>query len=204
MDAGFGAVKLKVGGPDLARDVRRATLVREAVGADARVMVDANQQWSVPRAIEACRALAPLDLHWIEEPTHPDDVLGHRRIAEDARPVRLAAGEHLPNRVVFKNYLTAGALAFAQPDAVRLGGVGEFLAVSLLARRAGIPVVPHVGDMGQLHQHLVLVNHVVLGHDVTFLEHIPHLHERFIHPVRVEGGRYLVPMEPGAGTALHP
>jgi L-fuconate dehydratase len=202
--AGFTAMKLKVGSSDLERDVRRARLVREAAGADARIMVDANQQWSVAQAIEFARRTRDLDLFWIEEPTHPDDVLGHQMIAKTIAPVKVAAGEHVPNRIVFKNYLQAGALAFCQVDAVRVAGVSEFLVISLLARKFGIPVIPHVGDMGQLHQHLVLFNHIALCHDAVFLEHIPHLQGYFIEPVRVERGVYRTPWEPGSSCQLKP
>lgn len=202
MDAGFGAMKLKVGSPDPERDIRRAFLVRETVGPDARVMLDCNQQWTLPQAVRRCLALAPMDPFWVEEPTHPDDVSAHQALARAIHPVRVALGEHVPNRVLFKNFLQAGAMHFVQPDCVRLGGVGEFLTVSLLARRFGLPVVPHVGDMGQIHQHLVLFNHVALGTEPLFLEVIPHLAERFVHPARIEDGRYVAPQTPGAGTAL--
>lgn len=202
--AGFDAMKLKVGSPDMDRDIRRARLVREAAGPQARVMVDANQQWTVPQAVAFGARTADLDLFWIEEPTHPDDVLGHVAIAEAVAPVKIAAGEHVPNRVVFKNYLQAGALAFCQVDAVRVAGVSEFLLVSLLARKFGVPVVPHVGDMGQLHQHLVLFNHIALGHEVVFLEHIPHLREHFAEPCRIEHGFYRTPESPGASCDLLP
>ncbi len=202
--AGFDAMKLKVGSPDMDRDIRRARLVRAAAGPQARVMVDANQQWTVPQAIEFGRRTADLGLFWIEEPTHPDDVLGHVAIAKAVAPVKIAAGEHVPNRVVFKNYLQAGALAFCQVDAVRVGGVSEFLVVSLLARKFGVPVVPHVGDMGQLHQHLVLFNHIALGHEVVFLEHIPHLRDKFTDPCRIEDGLYRTPETPGASCDLLP
>jgi L-fuconate dehydratase len=116
--------------------------------------------------------------------------------------LKLALGEHVPNRVIFKNYLQTGSAGFIQVDAVRVAGVSEFLAVSLLARKFGIPVVPHVGDMGQLHQHLVHFNHIGMGHEALFLEHIPHLREHFIHPVRVEEGVYHTPEEPGSGCDL--
>ena len=202
--AGFTAMKLKVGSDDRERDVRRARLVREAAGPDACVMVDANQQWTVSEALDFARRTQELDLFWIEEPTHPDDVLGHRAIAEATAPVRVAAGEHVPNRIVFKNYLQADALGFCQVDAVRVAGVSEFLVVSLLARRFGIPVVPHVGDMGQLHQHLVLFNHIALGHEALFLEHIPHLRRHFVEPVTVERGVYRTPREPGSSCQLKP
>ncbi len=200
--AGFTAMKLKVGSDELARDLRRLELVREAVGESTTLMVDANQRWTWPTAERACRGFAELGVEWIEEPTHPDDVLGHQRLARLAAPVKIAAGEHLPNRVVFKNYLQAEAMQVVQADALRLAGVGEFLTVSLLARAFGQTVIPHVGDMGQLHQHLVLVNHIALGHDQTFLEVIPHLADRFTDPVRVVDGRYRAPEVPGGGLNL--
>jgi L-fuconate dehydratase len=185
------------------KDLRRAAIVREAAGPDATVMVDCNQQWSMPRALEFGERSRDLDLFWIEEPTHPDDILGHATLVDAYAPTKVAAGEHVPNRIVFKNYLQAGAMGICQVDAVRVAGVSEFLAVSLMARQRGVPLVPHVGDMGQLHQHLVLFNHVALGHADLLLEHIPHLRERFVHPCRVEGGVYHTPLEPGAGCDLH-
>jgi L-fuconate dehydratase len=202
--AGFTAMKLKVGSRDPDRDLRRARIVREAAGNKARVMVDANQQWTLPQALDICHRLRDIDPFWIEEPTHPDDVLGHKTLADAIAPTKLALGEHVPNRVVFKNYLQAKCAGFLQPDAVRVAGVSEFLAVSLLCRRFGVPVVPHVGDMGQLHQHLALFNHIALGHEAIFLEHIPHLREHFVHPCRVEGGVYQTPQEAGASCDLKP
>ena len=202
VDAGFAAMKLKVGSHDHDRDVRRAELVRETAGPGAQVMVDANQQWSLPEAISVCGRLRAIDPYWIEEPTHPDDVHAHAVLAESISPVPLALGEHVPNRVVFKNYLQANCVGFCQVDAVRVAGVSEFIAISLLCRQFGIPVVPHVGDMGQLHQHLVVFNHIALGHPALFLEHIPHLRDRFTHPARVEHGRYRIPQEPGSSCDL--
>lgn len=199
---GFTAMKLKVGSPDLARDVRRARLVRRAAGDSVRLMVDANQQWTIAQAITFAEATRDLNLFWLEEPTHPDDVIGHRTIAEAIAPVRVAAGEHVPNRILFKNYLQAGAMAICQVDAVRVAGVSEFLVISLLARKYGVPVIPHVGDMGQLHQHLVLFNHIALDHDAIFLEHIPHLQAHFTEPVRIVAGRYTTPRQPGSSCDL--
>jgi L-fuconate dehydratase len=167
-------------------------------------MCDANQKWSLPEAEAACRALAPLQPLWIEEPTHPDDLLAHQRLNREIVPGRIASGEHFPNRIVFKNYLQAGALAYVQADAVRLAGVSEFLAVSLLAKQFDKPIVPHVGDMGQLHQHLVLFNAIVLGQEPVFLEHIPHLKPYFVQPAQVESGVYKIPQEPGASCELLP
>ncbi len=199
---GFTAMKLKVGSPDSDRDIRRARIVREAAGDGVRVMVDANQQWNLPKALRVCADLREIDPYWIEEPTHPDDVLGHKTLAEAIRPVKLALGEHVPNRVVFKNYLQARCAGFIQVDAVRVAGVSEFLVVSLLCRKFGIPVVPHVGDMGQIHQHLVLFNHIGMGHEALFLEHIPHLREHFENPCAVSGGIYRTPEEPGLSCDL--
>ncbi len=202
--AGFTAMKLKVGSRDPERDLRRAAIVREVAGDKARVMVDANQQWTLPQALDVCRRLRAINPFWIEEPTHPDDVLGHKTLAVAIAPTKLAIGEHVPNRVVFKNYLQAGCAGFIQVDAVRVAGVSEFLAVSLLGRRFGVPVVPHVGDMGQLHQHLALFNHIALGHELVFLEHIPHLRKHFVHPCKVEGGVYQTPQEIGSSCDLQP
>jgi L-fuconate dehydratase len=202
LEAGFTAMKLKVGSRDPERDLRRARIVREVAGPTARVMVDANQQWTLPQALEICARLKEINPYWIEEPTHPDDVTAHKTLAEAIAPVKLALGEHVPNRVIFKNYLQAGCAGFIQVDAVRVAGVSEFLAVSLLCRKFGVPVVPHVGDMGQLHQHLVLFNHIGLDLPVVFLEHIPHLREHFVHPCHMENGVYLTPQEAGLSCDL--
>lgn len=199
---GFNAMKLKVGSRDPDRDIRRAGIVRETAGNAARVMVDANQQWSLPQALAVCRRLQAIEPFWIEEPTHPDDVVGHKTLAEAIAPTKLALGEHVPNRIVFKNYLQAKCAGFIQVDAVRVAGVSEFIAVSLLSRKFGVPVVPHVGDMGQLHQHLVLFNHIALGHEVVFLEHIPHLQKYFVQPCNVSGGVYHTPQEIGSSCDL--
>ncbi len=199
---GFRALKLKVGSPDPARDLRRAAMLREAAGPDCRLMFDANQQWTLDAARRMCGALRAVDPFWIEEPTHPDDVSAHALLAREIAPVQIALGEHVPNPVLFKNFLEAGAVHFVQPDCTRLAGAGEFLLVSLMARRRGLPVVPHVGDMGQIHQHLVLFNHVALGCEALFLEHIPHLREYFVHPASVEGGVYRTPLEPGLSCDL--
>lgn len=200
--AGFTAMKLKVGSQDPERDLHRARIVREVAGPDAKVMVDANQQWTLPQALEICTRLKEINPFWIEEPTHPDDVTGHKTLAEAIAPVKLALGEHVPNRIIFKNYLQSGSAGFIQVDAVRVAGVSEFLAVSLMCRKFGVPVVPHVGDMGQLHQHLVLFNHIGLDLPAVFLEHIPHLRSKFVHPVKVEGGVYHTPQDIGASCDL--
>jgi L-fuconate dehydratase len=202
LDAGFTAMKLKVGSEDLNRDLRRMEILREQAGPNVRLMVDANQQWNLPKALEFGRRAKDFNLYWIEEPTHPDDLLAHRTISEQIAPVKIAAGEHVPNRVLFKNYLQMNCLGFCQVDALRVAGVSEFIVVSMLAKVFGVPVVPHVGDTGQLHQHLVLFNHVALGHEALFLEYIPHLNEHFSTPCRVEGGVYITPQDTGASCDL--
>jgi L-fuconate dehydratase len=202
LDRGFTAFKLKVGSKDGQRDIRRAEMLRHLVGKDALLMVDVNQQWTLPQAIGMCERLKPVQPFWVEEPTHPDDVLGHRALARAIAPMRIAAGEHIPNRVLFKNFMLAGALHFVQVDCTRVAGISEFLTVSLLARKLGLPVVPHVGEMGQIHQHLVLFNHIAMGHEPLFLEYIPHVREHFLHPADVSGGVYRTPQEPGCSCDL--
>ena len=202
LDQGFTAMKLKAGSRQARRDIERACLVRETAGHAATIMLDANQQWTYPQALVIGRELKDIDLYWIEEPTHPDDLLAHKRLAEELAPVKIAAGEHIPNAVMFKNFMQAQAAHFIQVDCTRVGGVSEFLVVSLLAKKLGLPVVPHVGDMGQIHQHLVLFNHIALAHDPVFLEYIPHLRDRFREPAIVEAGRYQTPQLPGASTQL--
>ena len=202
IEKGFRAFKLKVGSTDRNRDLRRATMLRECAGTSATLMFDANQQWNLPTALEMCREIARLDPLWIEEPTHPDDIRAHSELASAIAPVKIAAGEHIPNRVVFKNFVEAKAIHFVQADATRLAGVSEFLTVSLLARKFNLPMVPHVGDMGQIHQHMVLFNHIALGHEIVFLEYIPHLRSKFVFPARVQHGVYKTPDEPGASVDL--
>lgn len=202
---GFGMLKLKVGG-SLEDDVRRLRLAREAVGPDVRIAVDANQRWDVAAAIEWMRALAPYDPYWIEEPTSPDDVLGHRAIASAIRPVRVATGEHVHNRVMFKQYLAAGALDVLQIDAARVGGVNENVAILLLAAKFGVPVCPHAGGVGlcELVRHLSMFDYVaVSGTDVDrSIEWVDHLHEHFTDPAIVRGGRYLAPTQPGFSARI--
>ncbi|MCP5534849.1 MAG: mandelate racemase [Akkermansiaceae bacterium] len=201
--AGFTAMKLKVGSPDMDFDLRRTEIVREGAGDAATLMVDCNQQWTVPRALEYGRRSRGFNLFWIEEPTHPDDILGHATLAKAYAPhTKVAAGEHVPNRIIFKNYFQAEAHGFCQVDAVRVAGVSEFLAVSLMAKNRNIPIVPHVGDMGQIHQHLVLFNHIGMGHEALLLEHIPHLQKHFVNPCVVQDGVYQTPQEPGMSSDL--
>jgi len=202
LDSGFRAFKLKVGSQDPNRDIRRADMLRGAAGNDSMIMLDVNQQWTFPQALRMCESLRSISPYWIEEPTHPDDIAAHRKLAQTIAPIPIALGEHVPNRVLFKNFMEADAVHFVQVDCTRVAGISEFLTVSLLARKFGLPVVPHVGDMGQIHQHLVLFNRIAIGHPVTFLEYIPHLRKYFTHPARVEDGVYATPQDLGCSSDL--
>jgi L-fuconate dehydratase len=202
IDKGFGGFKLKVGSPDPARDIRRAHLLRGAIGDKALLMLDTNQQWTYPQAVEMCRELMAVSPYWIEEPTHPDDIVAHRNLLAAVPGLKIATGEHVPNRVLFKNFMELGALQFVQVDCTRVAGISEFLAVSLMAKKYDLPVVPHVGDMGQIHQHLVLFNHIGMGHRVEFLEYIPHLRPYFVHPAVVKQGHYVTPQDAGISVDL--
>ena len=196
---GFGAIKLKVGSADPTRDVRRLYLLRRALGDDIKIMLDANQKWEFRQALHIGTEIRGMNPYWIEEPLHPDDVVGHSRLQDALAPIQIAAGEHIPNSVMFKNFLQMKALSICQVDCTRVAGVSEFILVSLLARKFDVKVIPHVGDMGQIHQHLVLFNHIALGMDLAFLEYIPHLQQLFKYPAIVRNGVYEVPHEAGAG-----
>ncbi len=202
---GWNDVKMKVGGPP-ENDARRAAIIREEIGPERRLMMDANQVWDVPEAIEKTLALREYEPYWMEEPTSPDDVLGHAAIAEAIAPIKVATGEHCMNRVLFKQFMQAGGLQVCQVDACRLGGVNEVLAVLLLAARFGIPVCPHSGGVGlcELTQHLSIVDYVCVGAslDGRLLEYVDHLHEHFHDPVRIRGGRYVAPEQPGYSAAM--
>ncbi|WP_181774832.1 enolase C-terminal domain-like protein [Amycolatopsis pittospori] len=203
---GFEMIKLKVGG-NLEDDVRRMKLARETVGTGIRVAVDANQRWDVSAAITWMTALAPYDPYWIEEPTSPDDVLGHAAIAKALSPIRVATGEHVQNRVVFKQLLQADAISVLQLDAARVGGFNENLAILLLSAKFGVPVCPHAGGVGlcELVRHLSMFDFVaVSGSDVDrSIEWVDHLHEHFTDPAVVADGRYLAPSAPGFSARMH-
>src|SRR4051812_13205466 len=202
---GFTHFKVKVGA-DPADDARRVGLVREAIGPDARLMIDANQRWDVNEAIDRVRALARYDLMWIEEPTSPDDVLGHATIARAVAPIGVATGEHCANRVLFKQLLQSRAISYCQIDSCRLGGVNENLAVILMASKFGVPVCPHAGGVGlcELVQHLSMWDFLsVSGRmDDRVAEFVDHLHEHFVDPVTMRRGRYLAPTTPGYSSAI--
>ncbi len=202
---GFTQIKLKVGG-DLDEDVRRLALARRVVGPDVRIAVDANQRWDVPEAIRWVNALAPHDLAWIEEPTSPDDVLGHAAIARGVAPIPVATGEHMANRVMFKQFLQLDALQVLQLDATRVAGVNENIAILLLAAKFGVPVCPHAGGVGlcEAVQHLAMFDFVAVSGrlDGRVIEFVDHLHEHFVTPVEVRDGRYRAPLAAGAGMEM--
>jgi L-fuconate dehydratase len=205
VDEGFGLIKLKVGG-DRADDVRRLEIARATVGPDIRIAVDANQRWDVAEAIDWIQALAPYDIAWIEEPTNPDDVLGHAAIARGVAPIPVATGEHMANRVMAKQFLQAEALQVLQIDATRVAGVNENVAMLLLAARFGVPVCPHAGGVGlcEAVQHLAMFDFVAVSGTLEgrVIEFVDHLHEHFVTPVQVRDGRYLAPTAAGAGTEM--
>jgi L-fuconate dehydratase len=203
---GFSIVKLKVGAR-LEDDIRRCRIAREAVGENIGIALDANQVWDVPTAISWLRKLAPVRPEWIEEPTSPDDILGTAAIRA-AIPVPVATGEHISNRVVFKQLLQASAIDIMQIDACRVAGVNENIANLLLAAKFGVPVCPHAGGVGlcEIVQHLAMFDYVAVSGtmDGRVIEWIDHLHEQFVTPAVVTRGRYLTPMAPGASTELLP
>jgi L-fuconate dehydratase len=205
--AGWDSVKLKVGG-DLAADVRRCALAREAIGPDRRLMIDANQTLGAADAVRWAEALAPYDLWWFEEPTSPDDVLAHAAIARAIAPVRVATGEHAHNAVMFKQFLAAGAMGVCQLDAARPGGVDEAVAILLLAAAHDVPVCPHAGGVGlcELVAHLSMFDFVAVSgsREDRMIEYVDHLHEHFVDPVRMQGPAYLPPTRPGYSAEILP
>jgi L-fuconate dehydratase len=204
---GWRSFKIKVGGdPD--EDARRCKVAREEIGSDCTLMLDANQVWDVGEAIERMRELKRFEPAWIEEPTSPDDVLGHAAIRRALRPIGVATGEHCANRVLFKQLMQADAIDYCQIDSCRLGGLNEVLAVLLLAARFDVPVCPHAGGLGlcEYVQHISLIDYISISASLENrrTEYADHLHEHFIDPVRVESGRYRAPTAPGYSIAMRP
>jgi L-fuconate dehydratase len=202
---GWTHIKMKVGG-DHTDDQRRAAIIRDAIGPDRYLMMDANQVWEVQETITRMRDLAAFDPLWIEEPTSPDDVLGHARIARAVAPIGVATGENVPNRVMFKQFLQADAIRYCQIDSARLAGVNEVLAVMLMAAKFGVTVCPHAGGVGlcEYVQHLALFDAICVAPDVTdrVVEYVDHLHEHFVHPVRIRNAAYEVPDAPGYSAEM--
>jgi L-fuconate dehydratase len=203
---GWTCFKQKVGG-NLEDDIRRARILREEIGWDHKLMMDANQVWDVDEAVAAMRRLAQFDPWWIEEPTSPDDILGHAAIRQRIAPIGVATGEHCHNRVMFKQLLQAGAIDFCQVDAARLGGVNEVVLVLLMAAKYGVPVCPHAGGVGlcEYVQNISLFDYICVSASLEnrVLEYVDHLHEHFIEPVVIRNGRYMPPAKPGYTIEMH-
>ncbi|MFE7549302.1 L-fuconate dehydratase [Streptomyces gardneri] len=203
---GFTQIKLKVGA-DLQDDIRRCRVARAAVGPDIRMAIDANQRWDVAEAIAWTTALAEFDPYWIEEPTSPDDVLGHATIRRAVLPIKVATGEHVQNRIIFKQLLQANAIDVLQLDSARVGGVNENLAILLLAAKFGVPVCPHAGGVGlcELVQHLSMFDYVALSGTTEdrVIEFVDHLHQHFVDPVAIRDGHYQAPTTPGFSATMH-
>ncbi len=204
---GWSHFKMKVGA-DITDDLRRAAILREAIGPERKLMMDANQVWSVDTAIANMKRLAAYEPWWIEEPTSPDDILGHGRIAREIAPIKVATGEHCHNAVMFKQFLQADALGFCQIDSCRLAGPNEIVGVLLLADKFGVPVCPHAGGVGlcEYVQHISIYDYVAVSGSLEnrVLEYVDHLHEHFIDPVVMRDGHYMPPTAPGYSIEMKP
>jgi len=204
---GWTHVKMKVGA-SLDDDVRRAALIREEIGWERKLMMDANQVWGVDEAIANMKVLAKFNPWWIEEPTSPDDVLGHARIAREIAPIGVATGEMCQNRVIFKQLFQAQSIRFCQIDSCRVGGINEILAILLMAAKFGVPVCPHAGGVGlcEYVQHLAIFDYIAVSASLEnrILEYVDHLHEHFIDPVVIKNGRYMPPTAPGYSITMKP
>jgi L-fuconate dehydratase len=202
---GFSLIKLKCG-VSLDDDKRRLRLARSVIGPDIKLAVDANQVWNVNQAIDWIKSLADIDLHWVEEPTNPDDVVGHAAIANAIKPVRVATGEHVANRIVFKQLMQSKALSFVQIDATRVAGVNENIAIILMAAKFGLPVCPHAGGVGlcEMVQHLAMFDYVAVGGENSdrVIEYVDHLHEHFVVPTKIVNARYMPPLESGSSAQM--
>ena len=202
---GWKYLKMKVGS-NLEDDMRRASIIREEIGYDMKLMMDANQKWDVEEAIHNVKRLAEFKPWWIEEPTSPDDILGHKAIADAVRPIKVATGEHCQNRVVFKQLITSGAIDICQVDSCRIGGVNEILAVLLMAAKYEIPVCPHSGGVGlcEYVQHLSMIDYICVSGSIEnrVIEYVDHLHEHFLDPVVIKNSAYMPPAVPGYSITM--
>jgi L-fuconate dehydratase len=195
-------------GSNIDDDLRRAAIIREEIGYDLQLMMDANQVWDVEQAIRYVKQLEKYQPWWIEEPTSPDDILGHKRIADAVRPVKVATGEHCPNRVLFKQFITSGAVDICQIDSCRMAGVNEVLTVLLLAAKYRVPVCPHAGGvgLGEYVQHLSMIDYICISASLEnrIIEYVDHLHEHFLYPVTIKNNAYLPPSAPGYSITMKP
>ncbi|CAM3328264.1 L-fuconate dehydratase [Zobellia roscoffensis] len=206
-EAGFDHMKIKVGS-DLQDDMRRAAIIREEIGDDLRLMMDANQKWDVDEAIENMAELKKFNPYWIEEPTSPDDILGHAKIAKAVAPIKVATGEHCQNRVMFKQLMQANAIEICQIDSCRVGGVNEILAILFMASKFNIPVCPHAGGVGlcEYVQHLSMIDYIAISGSLEnrIIEFVDHLHEHFFDPVVIKEGAYMPPSMAGYSITMKP
>ena len=204
-EEGWTHLKMKVGG-DINEDVRRAQIIREEIGDDMVLMMDANQKWDVGEAIENMKHLAPFNPWWIEEPTSPDDILGHLAIAKAVAPIKVATGEHCQNKVLFKQFLQSGAMGICQIDSCRVGGVNELLSIMLMAAKFNVPVCPHAGGVGlcEYVQHLSMIDYIVISGSLEnrITEYVDHLHEHFKYPVIIKKGNYMPPLAAGYSITM--
>lgn len=204
-ESGFKHMKIKVGS-DLKDDMRRAAIIREEIGDDLKLMMDANQKWDVDEAITNMESLKKFNPWWIEEPTSPDDILGHAKIAKAVKPIEVATGEHCQNRVIFKQLMQAGAIGICQIDSCRVGGVNEILAILLMAAKFNIPVCPHAGGVGlcEYVQHLSMIDYIAISGTMEnrIIEYVDHLHEHFYDPVVIKNGAYMPPKLPGYSITM--
>ncbi len=204
-ESGFKHMKIKVGS-DLKDDMRRAAIIREEIGENLKLMMDANQKWDVDEAITNMKSLKKFDPWWIEEPTSPDDILGHAKIAEAVAPIKVATGEHCQNRVMFKQLMQANAIGICQIDSCRVGGVNEILAILLMAAKFKIPVCPHAGGVGlcEYVQHLSMIDYIAISGSLEdrIIEYVDHLHEHFQDPVTIKNGAYMPPQLAGYSITM--
>ena len=203
--AGFQQIKLKVGA-NLEEDTRRLRLARKTVGPNIKIAIDANQRWEAQEAIDWISRLAEFDLEWVEEPTSPDDLIAHATIADAIHPIPVATGEHIHNRIMFKQFLQARSLSVVQIDATRVGGVNENIAILLLAAKFGVRVCPHAGGVGLCEQvqHLAMFDMIAVSGSSSgrVIEYVDHLHEHFVTPAEIRNGRYVAPVTPGTGAEM--
>ena len=206
-DNGFEYVKLKVG-KDLKDDMRRLEIARTTLGPDIKIMIDANQVWEVGQAIKWMKSLAEFDPYFIEEPTSPDDIIGHKKIKDAIYPIKVATGEAVQNRVIFKQLISEKAIDIVQVDACRMGGLNEVLAVQLMASKQGLPVWPHAGGVGlcEYSQHLAMIDYLCISgrRDEQVIEYVDHLHEHFLNPCQIKNAAYMLPKESGFSVEMKP
>ncbi|HRP56147.1 L-fuconate dehydratase [Agriterribacter sp.] len=202
---GWTHLKMKVGA-NINDDIRRAQIIREEIGSDIKLMMDANQKWDVKEAIQNMEHLSKFDPWWIEEPTSPDDILGHLAIRKAISPVKVATGEHCQNKVMFKQFLQSGAIDICQIDSCRVGGVNEVLSIMMMAAKFNIPVCPHAGGVGlcEYVQHLSMIDYIAISGSLNnrITEYVDHLHEHFLHPVVIKNGNYMPPLAPGYSITM--